>query len=51
MDCKITNQSNGRSGGVMTLWKKEIKGEHIYSTPKYIDVGNRGEHSKSMETN
>jgi hypothetical protein len=30
MDCKIVNPSNGRSGGVLLLWKKEIKIEMIF---------------------
>jgi hypothetical protein len=38
MDCKIVNPSNGRSGGVLLLWIKEIKTEMIFSVPKYIDV-------------
>jgi hypothetical protein len=38
MDFKIVNPSNERSGGVLLLWKKEIKIEMIFSAPKYIDV-------------
>jgi hypothetical protein len=38
MDCQIVNPSNGRSGGLILFWKKEIKIELIFSTPKYIDV-------------
>jgi hypothetical protein len=38
MDCKIVNPSNGRSGGILLLWKKEIKIKMIFSAPKYIDV-------------
>jgi hypothetical protein len=38
MDCQIVNPSNGRSGGLIVFWKKEIKIELIFSAPKYIDV-------------
>jgi hypothetical protein len=38
MDYKIVNPSNGRSGGVIMFWKKEIKIELIFSALKYIDV-------------
>jgi hypothetical protein len=38
MDYKIVNPSNGRSGGVIMFWKKEIKIELIFSASKYIDV-------------
>jgi hypothetical protein len=38
MDYKIVNPSNGRSGGVMLLWKKEVVIQQIFSAPKYIDV-------------
>jgi hypothetical protein len=38
MDYKIVNPSNGRSGGVLFFWKKEIKLQQIFSAPKYIDV-------------
>jgi hypothetical protein len=38
MDYKIVNPSNGRSGGVIMFWKKEIKIDLIFSAPKYIDV-------------
>jgi hypothetical protein len=38
MDYKIVNPSNGRSGGVIFFWKKEIKLQQIFSAPKYIDV-------------
>jgi hypothetical protein len=38
MDCKIANPSNGRSGGVIMFWRKEIKIELIFLAPKYIDV-------------
>ena len=38
MDSKIVYKSNGRSGGVILLWKKEIKVERIFSAPNYIDV-------------
>jgi hypothetical protein len=34
----IVNPSNGRSGGVLLFWKKEIKLQQIFSAPKYIDV-------------
>ena len=38
MDLKIVNPSDGRSGGVLLLWRKEIVIEPIHSAPKYIDV-------------
>jgi hypothetical protein len=38
MDSKIVNPSEGRSGGVLMLWKKEIKIQQKISAPKYIDV-------------
>jgi hypothetical protein len=38
MDCKIVSRSDGRSGGVILLWKKEIKVEQIFAAPNYIDV-------------
>jgi exonuclease III len=38
MDFKIVNPSNGRSGGVILFWKKEIVIHQIFSAPKYIDV-------------
>jgi hypothetical protein len=38
MDFKIVNPSDGRSGGVILLWKKEIVIQQIFSAPKYIDV-------------
>jgi hypothetical protein len=38
MDYKIVNPSNGRSGGVLLFWKKEIRLQQIFSAPKYIDV-------------
>jgi hypothetical protein len=37
MDFKIVNPSNGRSGGVILFWKKEIVIRQIFSVPKYID--------------
>jgi hypothetical protein len=38
MDFKIVNSSNGRSGGVILLWKREVVIEQKNSAPKYIDV-------------
>ena len=38
MDLKIMNPSDGRSGGVILFWKKEVVIEQIYSAPKYIDA-------------
>jgi hypothetical protein len=38
MDCQIVNPSNGRSGGLILFWKREIKIELIFSAPMYIDV-------------
>jgi hypothetical protein len=30
MDSQIVNPSNGRSGGLILFWKKEIRIEHIF---------------------
>ena len=38
MDSKIYNPSDGRSGGLVLFYKKEIKVELIFSAPMYIDV-------------
>jgi hypothetical protein len=38
MDVKIVNPSDGRSGGVILLWKRDITIEQIFSAPKFIDV-------------
>ena len=38
MDFKIVNPSDGRSGGVILFWKREINIQQIFSAPKYIDV-------------
>jgi hypothetical protein len=38
MDSKIVNPSNGRSGGLIMFWKKEIKIELLFLAPKYIDI-------------
>jgi hypothetical protein len=38
MDSKIVSRSNGRSGGVILFWKKEIKVEQIFAAQNYIDV-------------
>lgn len=38
MDFKIVNPSDGRSGGVLLLWRREIKVQQLFSAPKYIDV-------------
>jgi hypothetical protein len=38
MDFKIANPSNGRSGGVILFWKKEVIIQQIFSAPNYIDV-------------
>ena len=38
MDFKIVNPSNGRAGGVILFWKKEVIIQQIFSVPKYIDV-------------
>jgi hypothetical protein len=34
MDSKILNPSNGRSGGLVMLWKKDINVELIFLAPK-----------------
>jgi hypothetical protein len=46
MDVKIVNPSDGRSGGVLLLWKKEITIHQIFSAPKYIDVQVTENHGK-----
>jgi hypothetical protein len=38
MDLKIVNPSNGRSGVVILLWKREVVIEQIFPAPKYIHV-------------
>jgi hypothetical protein len=38
MDFKIINGSDGRSGGVVLFWKKEINVQLLFPAPKYIDV-------------
>jgi hypothetical protein len=38
MDSKIVNPSNGRSGGAMLLWKREVNIQQLFSAPNYIDV-------------
>jgi exonuclease III len=38
LDSKICNPSDGRSGGLLLLYRKEIKVELIHSYPMYIDV-------------
>jgi hypothetical protein len=38
IDFKIVNPSDGRSGGVLLLWRREISIQQIFSAPKYIDV-------------
>jgi hypothetical protein len=35
---KIINPSNGRSGGVIFIWRRDVTIEQIISAPKYIDV-------------
>jgi hypothetical protein len=38
MDFKIVNPSNGRSGGVILFWNKEVMIQQLFSAPNYIDV-------------
>jgi hypothetical protein len=38
MDFKVVNPTSSRSGGVMLLWKREIKIQQLFSAPSYIDV-------------
>jgi exonuclease III len=38
MDFKIVSPSNGRSGGVILLWRKEVVIQQLFVAPKYIDV-------------
>jgi hypothetical protein len=38
MDFKIVNPSDGRTGGIMLLWKREVKIQQNNLAPKYIDV-------------
>jgi hypothetical protein len=37
MDGMICNPSDGRSGGVIMLWKKEIKVEQILGSRVYME--------------
>jgi hypothetical protein len=38
MDFKIVSPSDGRSGGLIMMWKKEVKLTQIFNDPNYIDV-------------
>jgi hypothetical protein len=38
MDCKEVVRSDGRSGGLLLLWKKEIIISLLYKASNYIDV-------------
>jgi hypothetical protein len=38
MDFKIINPSNGRSGGLILFWKREVQIDLLFSAPMYIDV-------------
>jgi hypothetical protein len=38
MDCKEVVRSDGRSGGLLLLWKKEIHISLLYKSSNYIDV-------------
>jgi hypothetical protein len=38
IDFKIVNPSNGRSGSVLLLWKREVQIQQLFSAPNYIDV-------------
>ena len=38
MDLKIVSPSEGRSGGVILFWRKDIVIQQKFSHPKYIDV-------------
>lgn len=38
MDLKIVNPSDGRKGGVLMFWRKELNITQLYSHPNYIDV-------------
>jgi hypothetical protein len=38
MDFKVVSPSNGRSGGIILFWKKEVKTDLLHCDPNYIDV-------------
>ena len=38
MDFMIIQTSDGRRGGIMMLWKQEVKLYQIFACPNYIDV-------------
>jgi hypothetical protein len=38
MDFKIVNPSDGRSCGVIILWKREVTVQQLFSAPNYIDI-------------
>ena len=38
MDFMIIQPSDGKRGGIMVLWKNEVKLYKIYACPNYIDV-------------
>jgi hypothetical protein len=38
MDFKIVNPSDGRSGGVIMLWRREVTVQQLFSAPNYIDI-------------
>jgi hypothetical protein len=38
MDYSIVQPSDGRKGGIIMFWKKEIKIHQIFACPNYIDV-------------
>jgi hypothetical protein len=46
MDSKVINPSNGRSGGLILFWKREIQIDLIYSEPNFIDVRVLNGHDK-----
>jgi hypothetical protein len=38
MDFSIVQPSDGRCGGILMMWKREVKIVQIYAEPNYIDV-------------
>jgi hypothetical protein len=38
MDFSIVQPSDGRRGGILMMWKREVKIVQIYAEPNYIDV-------------
>jgi exonuclease III len=46
LDVNIIQPSDGRRGGLVMMWKKEVKLHQIYACPNYIDVRIEEENNK-----